>query len=82
MNIISSGEKEKNEVELVIEIQPEELEAAVNKAFIKNRNRIAVPGFRKGKAPRRIIEKMYGAEIFLSDALDDILPRLFSNPVN
>jgi len=74
LNIISSEKRENNEVELVIEVQPDELEAAVNKAFIKNRNRISVPGFRKGKAPRRIIEKMYGAEIFLSDALDDILP--------
>jgi len=74
LKIISSEKKEKNEVELVIEVQPEELETAVNKAFIKNRSRISVPGFRKGKAPRKIIEKMYGVEIFLSDALDDILP--------
>jgi len=78
LKIISSEKKEKNEVELVIEVEPEELETAVNKAFIKNRNRIAVPGFRKGKAPRKIIEKMYGAEIFLSDALDDIMPDVLS----
>ena len=78
MKIISSEKKEKNEVELVIGVEPEELETAVNKAFIKNRNRIAVPGFRKGKAPRKIIEKMYGAEIFLSDALDDIMPDVLS----
>ena len=75
MKLKSSEKKEKNEVELVIEVEPEELEAAVNKAYIKNRNRIAVPGFRKGKAPRKIIERMYGAEIFLSDALDEILPE-------
>jgi len=75
LKLKSSEKKEKNEVELVIEVEPEELEAAVNKAYIKNRNRIAVPGFRKGKAPRKIIERMYGAEIFLSDALDEILPE-------
>jgi len=50
------------------------LDSAVNKVYIKNKNRIAVPGFRKGKAPRKIIERMYGVEIFLSDALDDIVP--------
>ena len=76
MNIVKSEKKEKNELELVVEVGPEELETAVNKAFIKNKNRITVPGFRKGKAPRKIIEKMYGAEIFLSDALDDILPEV------
>ena len=78
MKLISTEKKEKNEVELIIEVEPEELDSAVNKAFIKNRNRIAVPGFRKGKAPRKIIERMYGAEIFLSDALDDILPGVMA----
>jgi len=67
--------KEKNEIELIVEIEPEELEASVNKAYHKNKGRIAVPGFRKGKAPRKIIEKMYGREMFLSDALDELLPE-------
>jgi len=75
LKLKSTEKKEKNEIELVIEVEPEELETAVNKAYIKNRSRIAVPGFRKGKAPRKIIERMYGPEIFLSDALDDILPE-------
>jgi len=74
LKLKNTEEKDKKEIELIIEVEPEELDSAVNKAYIKNRNRIAVPGFRKGKAPRKIIERMYGAEIFLSDALDDILP--------
>ena len=78
MKLKNSEKKEKNEVELVIEIEQEELEAAVNKAFHKNKNRISVPGFRKGKAPRKMIEKMYGKEIFLSDALDEIIPEVLS----
>jgi len=67
--------KDKTEVELIVELEQEELEASVNKAYHKNKGRIAVPGFRKGKAPRKMIEKMYGAEIFLSDALDELLPE-------
>lgn len=76
MNLLKSEKKEKNEIELIIEVTPEELEASVHKAYVKNRGRIAVPGFRKGKAPRKIIERMYGVEIFLSDALDEILPQV------
>ena len=76
MKFKNSEKKENNEIELVVEIEPEELEVAVNKAFQKSKNRIGVPGFRKGKAPRKVIERMYGKEIFLSDALDDILPEV------
>ena len=74
MKLKNSEKKEKNEIELIIEVEPEELDAAINKAYIKNKSRISVPGFRKGKAPRRIIEKMYGVEMFLADAMDNILP--------
>jgi len=74
LKLKNSEKKEKNEIELIIEVEPEELDAAINKAYIKNKSRISVPGFRKGKAPRRIIEKMYGVEMFLADAMDNILP--------
>jgi len=75
LKIKKTEKKEKNEVEIIVEIEAAELETAVNKAYHKNKGRIAVPGFRKGKAPRRMIEKMYGPEIFLSDALDELLPQ-------
>ncbi|MCL2662421.1 MAG: trigger factor [Oscillospiraceae bacterium] len=78
MKLKSSEKKDNKNVELVIEVEAAELETAVNKAYNKNKNRIAVPGFRKGKAPRKIIERMYGKEIFLSDALDDILPDVLT----
>jgi len=76
LKLKSSEKKENNEIELVVVVEPEELETAVNKAFHKNKNRIGVPGFRKGKAPRKVIERMYGKEMFLSDALDDLLPEV------
>ena len=76
MKLKNSEKKENNELELVVGVEPDELEAAINKAFHKSKNRIGVPGFRKGKAPRKVIERMYGKEIFLSDALDDLLPEV------
>jgi len=82
LKLKNSEKKEKNEIELTIEVEPSEIETAVNKAYIKNKNRISVPGFRKGKAPRKIIERMYGKEIFLSDALDDILPEVLRFAMN
>ena len=82
MKLKSSEIKENKNVELVVEVEADEFESAINKAYHKGKNRIAVPGFRKGKAPRKIIEKMYGKEIFLSDALDDILPDVLSYATN
>ena len=74
MNLKAVDKKEKNQVEIIIEVDSEEFESAVGKAFIKNKGRIAVPGFRKGKASRKIIERMYGASVFHPDALDLLLP--------
>ena len=74
MDIKTCEKKEKSTAELVVGISPEEFEAAVGKAFIKNRTRISVPGFRKGKAPRKMIERMYGASIFHPDAMEILFP--------
>ena len=68
---------EKNMVKLTIEATAEEFEAATEKAYLKNRNRLTVQGFRKGKAPRKIIEKMYGKEIFYEDAANNIIPDAY-----
>ena len=68
---------EKNMVKLTIEASTEEFNAAVEKAYQKNRGKISVQGFRKGKAPRTIIEKMYGANIFFEDAANIIIPDAY-----
>lgn len=68
---------EKNMVKLTIEATAEEFEAATEKAYLKNRNKMNVQGFRKGKAPRKIIEKMYGAETFYEDAANNIIPEAY-----
>ena len=75
MNVKEFEKKEKNTAELTVVTTPEEFEAAVQKAYIKNRGRINVPGFRKGKAPRRMIESMYGAGIFYEDAVEALAPE-------
>ena len=58
--------EEKNMVKLVIESSAEDFENGLNAAYNKNKNKITVPGFRKGKAPRKMIEKLYGAENFIT----------------
>ena len=65
-------------VKLVIEADAEEFEAGLNTAYNKNKNKINVPGFRKGKAPRKMIEKLYGAEIFFEEAANSIIPDAYS----
>lgn len=71
--------EEKNVVKLVIEATAEEFEAGLNTAYNKSKNKINVPGFRKGKAPRKMIEKLYGAEIFYEDAANAIIPDAYAN---
>ncbi len=65
--------EEKNMVKLVIESTAEEFEEGLNHAYLINKNKVNIPGFRKGKAPRKIIEKLYGAEIFYEDAANSII---------
>lgn len=69
---------EKNMAKLTIEASAEELEQALQKAYLKNKNKINVPGFRKGKVPRQMIEKMYGPEIFYEDAANVLIPDAYA----
>ena len=69
--------KEKNSVTFQVEVTAEEFEEAVNGAYLKNRKSIAVPGFRKGKAPRMVVEGMYGANVFYDDAIEEVTPKAF-----
>ncbi len=70
---------EKNMAKLVIEVPAQEFEKALDEAYKKSRNKIAMPGFRKGKAPRKMIEKMYGASVFYEDAANIIIPDAYEN---
>lgn len=70
---------EKSMAKLTIEVPAKELDLALDKAYKKNRNKIAMPGFRKGKAPRAMIEKMYGAEIFFEDAANILVPDAYED---
>lgn len=71
MNVKSVEKQEKSTVELVIEVSHEEFEAAIEKVYKKQRGKINVPGFRKGHAPRKIIEGMYGSGVFYEDAINE-----------
>ena len=69
---------EKNMAKLTIEVSAEDFEAALEKAYQKNKGKIALPGFRKGKAPRKMIEKMYGVGVFYEDAANIIIPEAYA----
>lgn len=77
MNVTSVERKENNQMKLVVEVENEKFEAAVNTVYRRNRGSIYVPGFRKGKAPRKIIEGMYGTSIFYEEAIDLLYPEAY-----
>ena len=81
MSVKSCEKLEKNEVALTVEVGAEEFQAAIEKAYRQKRKDIRVPGFRPGKAPRQLIEKMYGAEVFYSDAIDLVWFDAYKNAV-
>ena len=81
MKVTNVEKKEKSTVELTIQVEADEFEAAVQKSYLKNRGRISVPGFRKGKAPRKIIEGMYGSGVFYEDAINDVYPGAYEAAV-
>ena len=68
---------EKNMAKLTIEVPAAEVESAMQAVYLRRKNRIDVPGFRKGKAPRHMVEKLYGKGIFLEDAVNDVMPSAY-----
>ena len=74
---VKSIEKKGNETTIVVEIDKELMEKGVNAAYMKQRKNIMIPGFRKGKAPRKMIESMYGAHVFYEDGLEEIFPEIY-----
>jgi trigger factor len=81
MKVTSVEKKEKSTVELTIQVEAEAFEAAIQKVYLKTRSRMNVPGFRKGKAPRKIIEGMYGASVFYEDAINELYPAAYEEAV-
>ena len=81
MSVKSIKNGEKNQSVLEIQIPKEEFEAQVNRVFKKQASKITIPGFRKGKAPRAIVEKMYGKGVFYEDALNEMLPGVLEEAV-
>ena len=81
MKVTSVEKKEKSTVELTIQVEADAFEAAIQKVYLKTRGRMNVPGFRKGKAPRKIIEGMYGPSVFYEDAINKLYPAAYEEAV-
>jgi len=73
---------EKNMAKLTIEVDAAEFDKAIERAYQKNKGKISIPGFRKGKAPRKMIEQMYGKEVFYEDAANEIIPDAYEKAVD
>ena len=78
---VKSVEKEKGSAKIVVEIDKAEFNDALNKAYAKCRKNIMIPGFRKGKAPRKVVESMYGATVFYEDAINEIFPEIYAQAI-
>ena len=78
---VKNVEKENGKAKITVEIGKEEFETALTKAYLKVKKSIQVPGFRKGKAPRKIVEAMYGAQVFYEDAIEEIFPDIYTAAV-
>ena len=78
---VKSIEKNGNQATVVVEIDKELMESGVQKAYMKARKNIMIPGFRKGKAPRKMIEAMYGAHVFYEDGLEEIFPEIYEQTI-
>ncbi len=78
---VKSIEKNGNQATIVVEIDKELMESGAQKAYLKARKSIMIPGFRKGKAPRKMIEAMYGAHVFYEDGLEEIFPEVYEYAV-
>ena len=74
---VKNIERNGNEATIVVEIDKDLMETGINKAYLKARKQILVPGFRKGKAPRKMIEAMYGAHVFYEDGLEEVFPEVY-----
>ena len=75
---VKNVEKENGKALVTVEIGKEEFEAALTKAYLKIKKDIMIPGFRKGKAPRKMVEAMYGAHVFYEDAVEEIFPEVYT----
>ena len=78
---VKNVEKENGSATLILEVEKERFDAATDQAYRQNRKNILVPGFRKGKAPRKVIEGMYGASVFYDDAINILFPEVYDQAI-